>query len=262
MCLVLNETEMALASIEDKGLGERPSDTLRWIARYYLDEGLKEADVRDKLESFVIECAPNASIAKWSKTIDSSITYAQKRRAVNVGYINITRSELDAIAKIESGRQTERLAFTLLCLAKYWNACNGSDSGWVNSEDALVMRLANIKTSIKRQCLLYHNLMDDGLISFSKRVDCTNVRVDFIDEDSEVVMKISDLRNLGNRYLMYVGEPFFECAECGIIAKSSGATTGRKQKYCPDCAMKVATKQKAESSSKYRVHKKAKKTIQ
>ena len=255
MCLVLNETEMALRSIEDKSLGERPSDTLRWIARYYIDEGMKDIDVRDKLEEFVLQCAPSASIQKWSKTIDGAVTYAQKRNAVNVGYIDVTRGELDAISKITSGRQTERLAFTLLVLAKYWNACNGSKSCWVNSEDAVVMRMANIKTSLKRQCLLYHNLMDDGLISFSKRVDCTNVHVEFMDEDSEVVMRIRDLRNLGNRYLMYLGEPFYECAECGIVTKSSGATTGRKQKYCPDCAMKVATKQKTVASKKYRSHK-------
>lgn len=260
MCIVLNETDRALASIENKSLGERPSDTLRWIARYYLDSGMHDADVKDTLEEFVLQCAPSASITKWTKTIDSAVTYAQKRNAVDVGYIEITEAEMGAIGKITSGRQTERLAFTLLCLAKYWNICNDSKSGWVNSDDALVMRLANIKTSVKRQCLLYHHLMDDGLISFSKKVDCTNVRVDFIDDDSDVVMRISDFRNLGNRYLMYVGEPYFECAECGVVSKMSGASTGRKQKYCPDCAMKVATKQKAASAKKYRSYEKEKKT--
>lgn len=215
-----------------------------------MDKGATEADAKSAVEEYIIKCKPDASIVKMKDMIDAAISFASKHEAVDIGCVKVTKSELAAIGAIQSGNQAKRLAFTLLCLAKYWNASLNSNSNWVNSEDTFIMRAANIKTSIKRQCLLYRNLRDEGLISFSKKIDCTNVCVNFVSEDDEVVLQISDFRNLGNRYLMASGEPYFECAECGIVTKRSGATTGRKQKYCEECAMKVKSRQSVDSAIK------------
>ena len=77
------------------------------------------------------------------------------------------------------------------------------------------MRMANINTSIKRQSLMYYNLNAAGLIQFSKKVDNTNVKVCFM-APGDVVMSITDFRNLGYQYLKY---------------------------HCPACAIEVATQQ-------------------
>ena len=141
--------------------------------------------------------------------------------------------------KVESinSRQEQRLAFTLLCLSKYWDKVNPQGDHWVNSKDSDIMRMANINTSIKRQSLLYHNLNKYGMIQFSKKVDNTNVRVLF-QGDGDVVMSITDMRNLGYQYLMFHGEPYFRCENCGITTKRNKAL-GRMPKYCPECANKM-----------------------
>lgn len=243
MSYVLNETQWAKDAIENKDLGKNPYETLRRVARYYIDSGVPRCKVRENIETFLVSCDKSISVVKWSVATEAAISFAGKHEAVNVGEIVVTESEMNTIQAIEIGSQAQRLAFTLLCFAKYWDVYTGSNSGWVNSRDADIMREANIKTAVKRQCKLYHDLNELGLISFSSKVDCTNVRVDFINNNSPAVMKISDLRSLGNQYLMYCGEPYFKCAECGITDKMQ--RSGRKKKYCSACAAKVKARQNA-----------------
>ena len=138
-----------------------------------------------------------------------------------------------------SGKQIRRLAFTLLCLAKYWDAISPKGGHWVNNKDSDIMRMANINTSIKRQSLMYYNLNAAGMIQFSRKVDNTNVQVCFI-QPGEVVMRVTDFRNLGYQYLRYHGEPYFECSNCGVTTKYNDIHKGKKQKYCNACAAEIS----------------------
>lgn len=252
MSFTLNETRWAKDAVENKCLGKSPYETLRRVARYYIDEGYQRDEVRTKIERYILECDSTASIVKWAKTIESAVQFALKHEAVNIEYIPVTESELNKINSLSTGRQSQRLAFALLCLSKYWNICCGGSSYWVNSKDSEIMQMANIKTSVRRQCKLYHDLMEAGIISFSYKVDCNHVRVNFANEDSPIILRIDDFRSLGNQYLMYAGENYFRCAECGIVEKYANPSTGRKQKYCATCAATVKARQKLDSSQRKR----------
>lgn len=247
MSFTLNETEWAKSAIEQKMLGKSPYETLRRVARYYIDEGYQRDEVRTMVEDFILECDQTASVVKWTKTVDAAMQFALKHEAVKINCIPVTQAELERVSAIESGRQEQRLAFTLMCLAKYWNHVCGNDTNWVNSKDTDVMRMANIKTSIKRQCRMYHSLREKGLISFSRKVDCNHVRVDFIENDSPIVLMVDDFRDLGNQYLMFLGEPYFKCAECGAVEKMVNPSRGRNQKYCTCCAALIKTRRSVDS---------------
>ena len=250
MTIVLNEHEWAKEMISSRSLGKKPFETLSRVAKYYIDNHYSKKEVRKMLDTFLIQCDPTASLPKWSSTIDYALDRALKYDAIKIDYIEITGTEMETINALD-GRQIRRLAFTLLCLSKYWNIVNPYNDNWVNSNDSDIMRMANINTSIKRQSLLYHTLGDAGLIQFSKKVDNTNVRVLF-QADGEPAMKISDFRNLGYQYLKYCGEPYFECQNCGITVKIDNPKSGRRQKYCKACAIEVATRQNVNSVMKYR----------
>lgn len=247
MNIVLNETQWAKNAIDNSDLGIDARETLRRVARYYFDNGMTAAQVQESVNSFLISCDPSVSTVKWALTTGGAVAFASKHKAVNIGKVCITESEIQKIRSISFGKQAERLAFTLLCLAKYWNACADSDSGWVNSSDSDIMKMANIKTAIKRQCKLYHDLIELGLISPSNKIDCTHLRVNFVDDNSPVVMEITDFRSLGNQYLAYIGEPFFKCAECGVCEKYEVHGAGRKKKYCSSCAAVVNSRKSVES---------------
>lgn len=243
MGIVLNEHHSAEQAIQAKSLGKKPSETLIRVARYYIDkcDGADKNTIRSKLDLFLLQCDPTASIPKWSNMLDFATDWAFKHKAVQIDSITITKPEMEKIDAL-NGKQIRRLAFVLLCLSKYWNVVNNRTDSWVNSKDNEIMSFANINTSIRRQCMMYSTLRDCGLVQFSKKIDNTNVRVCFA-EYGDAAMNITDLRNLGYQYLKYHGEPYFECTNCGLIVKMNEPHKGRKQKYCKECATEVKMKQ-------------------
>ena len=261
MTIVLDEHNWAEEMIAEHSLGKKPFETMCRVARYYLDNGAQPKEVRHMLDLFLLQCDHTASLTKWTESLDRALSFASKHKAIAIDGISVSKPEMERIENIES-KQAQRLAFTLLCLSKYWNAALGREDSWVNNKDSEIMRMANINTSIRCQCRLYHDLREAGLIQFSKRVDNTTVRVCF-SEPGEEVMRVTDFRNLGYQYKMYHGEPFFVCSNCGITTRienvsAHGSRRGPKQKYCKECAAKVASRQRVEHN-KRRNGKKARK---
>ena len=154
MNIVLNERELAEEAIILGAIGKKPYDTLNMVARYYFDNGATRPEVQSLLESFVLQCDPAASIPKWSKTIEYAINAAAKRDAIKIDAIRVTVSEIEKIDALDS-RPLRRVAFTLLCLSKYWDIVNKSGEHWVNNKDGEVMKMAQVGASVKRQSLMY-----------------------------------------------------------------------------------------------------------
>lgn len=250
MTIVLNEQVWAKEMIEARSLGKRPYETLCRVAKYYLNQGYSKQKTRDLIETFVLQCDQTASLPKWAETIDYAVDRASKYSSIEIDRVSVSTKEIERINALP-GRQLQRLAFTLLCLAKYWDLVNPNGDHWVNSKDSDIMRMANINTSIRRQSAMYHTLRELGLIQFSKKVDNTNVRVCFIEDGPEAV-GVSDYRNLGYQYLMYRGEPYFTCESCGVTTKLNDPIKGRKKKYCKTCAQEIAMRQNINSVMRLR----------
>lgn len=252
MSVVLRENDWAASMIQANSLGKKPSETLRRVARFYMDTyNINQDAARKKLDLFLLQCDPTSSLPKWSDALDYAVRRACKYPAINIDHISVSKNEVEKIDSLE-GKQIRRLAFTLLCLAKYWNIVTRKEDGWVNSKDNEIMSMANINTSIKRQSLMFGKLNELGMIQFSKKVDNTNVKVCFM-EDGEEAIRIYDFRNLGYQYLMYHGEPYFTCENCGITTKVNDKGNRRRQKYCPECAAIIKMKQNIESVMRCRV---------
>lgn len=240
--IVLNEHEWAEEMISAKSLGKKPFETLSRVGRYYLDEGRNKREARNMLDAFLIQCDPSASLTQWSATLDAALSRALKYNAIKVDYIEVSNKEMSRIKTLD-GVQLQRLAFTLLCLSKYWMLVNEQNNYWVCCKDSEIMKFANVNTSIKRQGLMYHALYECGMIQFSKKIDNTKVRVCFA-EDGETAVRVSDMRNLGYQYMMASGDnSYFQCQNCGLISKKNIKTSdekpgkgGRPQKYCKECA--------------------------
>ena len=186
----------------------------------------------------------------WSDTLDSATKYATKYPLIMIDEILVTKPEMEKIDSLP-GKQLRRLAFTLLCISKYLYTVSESTNYWVNTPDNEIMKMANINTSIKRQSSMFGQLKDAGMIRFSKQIDNLSVQVLFA-EDGEVALRITDFRNLGYQYMKYHGEPYFECAHCGLTDKIKSATQRRPQKYCAQCAVEIRTRQNVNSVMRLR----------
>lgn len=232
--IILNEESVAKERLETPSLDNSPLDILTLIARYYIKEGYKPKVIQRLLETYILRCDSMASLPKWGNVIDIALKNAARRPLVKIRCISVSKTEIETIQTLQ-GRQAQRLAFTLLCLSKYWNAVNRVHTYWVNTPDNQIMKLANIKASIKQQSAIYRRLRDAGLIEFSRKIDNTNVRVLFADQGTPV-LQVEDFRNLGFQYQQFLGEPYKECALCGEIFPTPKRQKGMPRKYCKSCA--------------------------
>lgn len=245
MSIVLNEYSWAENAIREHTLGRHPYETLSRVAKYYTYTNHKRQEVRKLLDGFMLSCDPTASLVAWSDTLDNAAKYASKYPLIMIQKISISKPEMDKIDALQ-GKQLRRLAFTLLCIAKYLHEVSPNTDFWVNTPDNEIMAMANINTSIKRQSSMYNQLKEAGMVRFSKRIDNLSVQVLFA-EDGEEVLAITDFRNLGYQYLMYHGEPYFVCTNCGITTKIKDPAYISRRKYCDECAVKIRTRQQVNS---------------
>ena len=141
-------------------------------------------------------------------------------------------AELKTIAEINN-KVLERLAFTLLCLAKFSNFRNPDNCGWISYGNGEIYKMACINTTAFEKDLKLNQLRELGLIEFAKKVSNLNIRVLFLNnKEGEEKLFISDFRKLGYEWKVYNGEKYIRCAGCGILVKN----TNGKRRYCKDCA--------------------------
>lgn len=245
MSIVLNEIKWAERMIESCDLGSNTYETLCRVAKYYRAQGLQKRDVRKKTEEFLYRCDPYISPVLWADTLDKAVKAGMKYPPVVIDKIIVTKPEMDTILSL-NGIQLQRLAFTLLCVAKYMLKVAPQTGGWVNAPENEIMNMANVKTTYKRQNLMYGQLLDAGLLQSSKKISNLNVKVLFM-QDGETAVEVTDFRDLGNQLMMYTGKPYFVCQNCGLTVKVPDGANRGKMKYCQDCAAKVHMRQNINS---------------
>ena len=160
-----------------------------------------------------------------------------------IDYICITQSELDEISKLQNIKY-EKLLFTMLCYAKLYNTISEINNGWVNTDIREIYRIARVTVKYKNDKFLYLNDIEKtGLISFSSKNDNLNLKVNFIDMDGDPILEISDFRELGYEYLIYLGEgDFIRCQCCEKLVKKK-SKKDFSTKYCKDCAKHIKNEQ-------------------
>ena len=200
-------------------------------ARYLFHEKkLKKAAIIHELDSFMSNYYPRYNQIDWTDCINKYATKADKYPLCECTGIDITANELKTIKDINN-KVLERLAFTLLCLAKFRNYRNPNNNNWVNYTNGEIYSMACINTTAFDKDLKFNQLRELGLIEYAKKVNNLNIRVLYIDNDSESKIFVSDFRKLGYEWRLNNGEPYIRCADCGILVRKNKGTT----KYCKYC---------------------------
>ena len=250
MPVVLNEKKQAEYIIEKGEVGNKPTSTLFLLAKYYRQkENLNKEQTFNKLNEFMGKNYKNYNSATWEDIIEDISKKANKYPLREIDYIEITKSEIDTIRNI-CNIKYEKLLFTMLCYAKLYNKISDKNNGWVNTDIKEIFRVARVSVRYKNDKFLYLNDLETAsLISFSNKNDNLNLRVAFVDNDSETVLKIDDFRELGYEYLNYIGDGKFIRCECckKLIRKKSN-----KQKYCTDCYKRINSDMTNERQKKNR----------
>ena len=231
--IVLNEKKYAEECLENGTVDKKPFFTLSILAKYYHHMGYSQKKIYNALVEFAEQnCYEyHNNKAMWESSIMRLAKRAGKNPLYEIDGIWISSKELETIDSIHN-KVLERLAFTLLCLAKLGMERNANNCGWVGNDSKEIFQLARITDNTVNRELRLNDLYQMGLISFAKRIDNLSIKVDFID-NSDKTLFISDFRELGYEYLKYCGKNYIRCKCCGILTKGNKAHT---KTLCTDCA--------------------------
>jgi len=241
MISVFNEYEYAQKILKENIMTNKPSEILSILARYYRHKENKTSkEIYDLLDEYMHKNYPNYNSVKWSITLDNQVKYSKKYKLVEINEVCITENEINLIKQVNSPRK-ERILFALLVFAKYNNQKSKTNNNWTNRKFSEIFKLANVSMTQKQQCETIYELKERGLISLSKKVDNLNIQVNYIDENSNAVLKVKSFDNLGYEYMYYFNKKgFIRCERCNKLIKK----ITNNQKYCKECA-KIVDNNKA-----------------
>lgn len=233
--IILNEKEY----VDDilRGKKTEPANIyifLNTYARYlYHEKNLRRTGIMKELDYFMAETIPNYHPADWNNRFEAYAKRAGAYPLCNCGGVWITKNEIRTIRDIHD-KVLERLAFTLLCLAKYGNFKNPDNNSWVSYRNGEIFSMACINTTSVEKDIKIGRLNDLGLIQYAKKVNNLNIRVTYAEEHGTKELFVSDFRKLGNEWRLYSGEDYIRCSTCGILVKKKKGTS----KYCCACRKK------------------------
>lgn len=237
--MILNEKEYVDRILLNKNM--EPSKTyifLNIYARYlYHEQMLPKKEILNELNSFMENNYPRYNPLDWYASLEKYANKADKYPLCECEGVWITENELKTIEEIHD-KVLERLAFTLLCLAKFRNFRNPDNNNWVTYSTSEIYSLACINTNAFEKEIKLNKLRELGLIAYAKKVDNLNIQVLYIDNNGKNELFISDFRKLGYEWKLYQGENYIRCADCGILTKRKN----NNQRYCKDCSDKIRSK--------------------
>lgn len=231
--IILNEKKyvedvLAKQSIEPS----KAAAFLGMYARYlYHENGLKKAGIIKALHSFMENSYPHYNPVDWSASLEKYAAGAGKYPLCECKGVWVTEKELHTINEIHD-KVLMRLAFTLLCLAKFRNFKNPDNQSWINYSNGEIYSMACINTTAYEKDRKLGRLKELGLIEYAKKISNLSIRVLYVEDESRGELFVSDFRKLGYEWRLYNGENYIRCAACGILTIRKSNRT----KYCKDCA--------------------------
>lgn len=254
MEIIMNEYKYAesLANKTDlkiDDLGTKPSFTIRVLAMYYRENGKDDDTIIRLVLDYIQRCLKDGyKESRWIESVYRQVRFTKKYKCKRIDEISITKSEIDTIQAVK-GKAKQKVLFTILVLAKFYNAVFDKNNNWVNSKCSKIFKLANVQLTREKQGLLINDFYQDNLVKVGKTVGKFNLQVNFVNDNSETVMTITRLNDLGNEYLLYCGENYKRCERCGNIVKQS---RNGKTRYCENCSKIVNREKTKERMSKLR----------
>lgn len=245
MTYVMNEKKFAEELLNGSGYGANSSYTTIIMAKFFKSQGQSNKGIRTALEKLIDERLPYESPygrRMWEDTkkrwIDRAVSIAGKFPLYDFDTIAITKPEMEFVNSIHSEKfkdyRIRRFAFALLCFAKF-EAARGKKDGWVNIDVKDIFAAADLKgmTSTKQNYLI-HELYKAGCVDIGSVIRThgnMGIRVMYI-KDGENELSIDNINEVGKIFRQFNGEKVIRCAKCGKLV----CATGRRMKYCPNCA--------------------------
>jgi hypothetical protein len=198
---------------------------------------MKKEDNYDAILSYMRKNCTDFYEEKYFKIIYRNIASAKKYKFRDVEPVKITRSEIDKVAELNDIRK-EKIAFTLLAVAKYYNNVSDDNNNRMYISISDLFKMARVSIPCKERATYLHFAYENGMLIEHTLVGTNLKIVSFVDDDSEVVMKLGegDYKELAYTYLNYKTGGYKACKGCGRLFKMHKSEPGRL--YCKECGKK------------------------
>lgn len=248
MTVILNEVKKAEHILEldkeknkrESVIGSKPSYTLQLLARYFKQVmRLKDKEITERLEDIMKRNYKDYNKVLWENKIEQCVKKAAKTRLNEIDGVGITRKELDLIASLNNIDQ-EKLVFSMLCYAKFYNTINPKNNNWINVSLTELFKTARVYSKKGYNNKLVINDVKDlydvekvdvetgeittvKWITLATLIESNNIKLNFVDDSIDYELIVDDYRELGYTYLKHkTGDSQYKhCKYCGVLFKET-----------------------------------------
>lgn len=237
--LVVNESKVLEDILINNKLIEKHIVCINILIKHYLIKGeTDKLNIQEKVIEQLEKCDSNFKRSQWEDAIKNTINrickdrdkYKTEVKFIDVDSVEVTKSELDMIGKL-GDKKLKKVAFILLVYAKISNNILQREDGWVSQSFTNIFKEAKVTANRKEKQLILHELYKREYISKNIKGSKISLRVNYLDNNSDVAIKIREFEGVVHEYLKYLGEKWKKCECCSnwITIKSN------RTKYCKKC---------------------------
>lgn len=211
------------------------------IKYLYLNGVTDKLQIREKIIEVMTKADESFMRSNWQDYIDKQTEkfiintriYKNVPKMVDIKSVPIYKEEID-IVNSSSHKKFKKLLFILLVYAKVTNIILDKNDNWFIQNITSLLKEGKVDTGNKKYRLeMLKQLKDEGFIDVFVKDLKTNIRVNFLKNGGSLAFEVTDFDNIIYSYLIYQGEKWKLCENCG---KTYFKISSNRSKYCNKCA--------------------------
>lgn len=205
--IVINEAEKAKELLEniDK-INENLYQNLLILSKYFKYVlNYQENKIKKELNLILEKTVKKYIPREYEDFIDKIIKKSNEQSLFCYENMPITNNEVKLIKELKD-KTLERIMFTLVCLAKYFDLINSKNNHWVALDIKAIFYISGLKRTKVDQIKILRKLKELDYIEFSKNIVSNSIRVKAIEklknykDKNENVIYIKEFKDLCKLY--------------------------------------------------------------
>lgn len=243
--VIVNEEKIVEKALEGKLLIDNQSKVVYLLIKYFCGEGKTDMlEIKEEIFKIMSKCDSEFTRPKWNEYLEKQIfkyiknkeRYNSNDDLIHIENIKITNKELEVIDSLKD-KKLQKIAFILLVYVKINQQLHKNDSEWINYALGNIFKESKITGDSKTKMKLLHELSKKELITNNLDNRKCSIRINYIHNESKLVLTIDDLEGVIHYYLNYLGEHWKKCVNCGKWFKLKNKYS--PQKYCNSCSIEI-----------------------
>lgn len=215
------------------------------IKYLYLNGVTDKLQIREKIIETITKADESFMRSNWQDYIDKQLDRFLKNvrclknipQMIDIKTIPVYEEELDIIKE----SKYKKFLFVLLIYSKVNNQLIKNKEWWTIQNVSGLLKESKTKVGNKKYRLdILKELKEQGFIEVYVKNAKVNIKVNFLKNDGSLAFEVTDFDNIIYSYLIYQGEKWKLCENCG---KAYFKVSSNRSKYCNKCAKIIKNEQ-------------------